>query len=171
MSNIVITLYYTLPLYKHITYLSAVLTMQCPRCRQSSIFKHKLSVGISTNLAMHTQCITCGQPTEIEVGFYYGTGYVSYALTVALTGVTFVAWWLLLGFSVYNNSIFYWLGSNALLLILLQPWLMRLSRSLWLSWFVAYNPNWAHTLPSHNERVVAEQMEGVQDINSKTIEP
>ena len=34
---------------------------------------------------MNKECPVCGQPTEIEVGFYYGTSYVSYALTVALS--------------------------------------------------------------------------------------
>jgi hypothetical protein len=96
---------------------------------------------------MPVTCSVCGQPTEIEVGFYYGTGYVSYALTVALTVSTLVAWWVLIGFSTNDNRFFWWMGSNALLLIILQPWIMRLSRSFWISWFVAYDPDWKqHTL-------------------------
>lgn len=93
---------------------------------------------------MHEHCPVCGQPTEIEVGFYYGTGYVSYALTVALTVATFVAWKVLIGlsFDIDDNRIFYWLGTNILILIVLQPPLMRLSRSLWLSWFVDYEPDY-----------------------------
>ena len=93
---------------------------------------------------MHEHCPICGQPTEIEVGFYYGTGYVSYALTVALTVATFVAWKVLIGlsFDIDDNRIFYWLGTNIVILIILQPPLMRLSRSLWLSWFVDYEPDY-----------------------------
>jgi hypothetical protein len=91
---------------------------------------------------MPITCEVCGQPTEIEVGFYYGTGYVSYALTVALTVSTLVAWWVLIGFSTNDNRFFWWMGSNALLLIVLQPWIMRLSRSFWISWFVSYDPHW-----------------------------
>jgi hypothetical protein len=91
---------------------------------------------------MPVTCSVCGQPTEIEVGFYYGTGYVSYALTVALTVSTLVAWWVLIGFSTNDNRFFWWMGSNALLLIILQPWIMRLSRSFWISWFVSYDPDW-----------------------------
>ncbi len=92
---------------------------------------------------MHEHCLVCGQPTEIEVGFYYGTGYVSYALTVALTVATFVAWKVLIGlsFDIDDNRIFYWLGTNIVILIVLQPIIMRLSRSLWLSWFVDYEPD------------------------------
>ncbi len=74
---------------------------------------------------MHEKCPVCGQPTEIEVGFYYGTSYVSYAIGVAFSVAVFVAWWVLLGISIYDNSLFWYLGVNSVLLILLQPVLMR----------------------------------------------
>ena len=107
---------------------------------------------------MNERCPVCGQPTEIEVGFYYGTSYVSYAITVAISVATFVAWWVLLGFSLNDNSIFYWLGFNAFLLIVLQPLLMRFSRTLWLSWFVKYDPNWRESKAANYERIVKEHM-------------
>ena len=107
---------------------------------------------------MNETCPCCGQPTEIEVGFYYGTSYVSYALTVAYSVATFIAWWVLLGFSLYNNSIIYWIIFNAISLLVLQPPFMRLSRSLWLSWFVKYDPDWKEKKISEYERVVKEQM-------------
>ncbi len=84
----------------------------------------------------------CGQPSEKEPGFYYGTGYVSYALAVAISVSSFVAWFVLIGMSVKDNRFFFWIGTNAVLLIFLQPWLMRLSRSIWISWFVKYEPDW-----------------------------
>jgi hypothetical protein len=108
---------------------------------------------------MPVTCSVCGQPTEIEVGFYYGTGYVSYALTVALTVSTLVAWWILIGFSTNDNRFFWWMGSNAMLLIILQPWIMRLSRSFWISWFVSYDPDWKqhHLSDKDFERLNREQ--------------
>ncbi len=144
--------------------------MQCPRCRQGKLFKNKLSIGVNKNVAMHTKCLVCNQPTEIEVGFYVGTGYVSYALTVAITAATFVAWVVLIGISAEDNRIFWWLGSNAVFLILMQPYIMRLCRSIWLSWFVKYDANWANNQTFDNERTVANQMEGVQDISKAIIE-
>lgn len=84
---------------------------------------------------MPEQCSVCGQKTEVEPGFYYGTGYVSYALSLAFTGFSFIVWWFAIGFSISDNRLFWWLGANAILLILMQPWLMRTSRMLWLSWF------------------------------------
>ncbi len=141
-----------------ILYLWAVLTNRCPRCREGKVFVTKHAYDFKNNLKMHEFCPVCGQPSEIEVGFYYGTSYVSYLLTVVYTALTFVCWWLLLGFSLYDNSIFYWLGVNGVTLLLLQPYFMRLSRSLWLSWFVKYDPNWKQNKLGDFERVVKEQM-------------
>lgn len=109
---------------------------------------------------MNETCPVCGQPTDLEVGFYYGTSYVSYALAVAVCVASFIAWWLLIGFSLKDARFFWWMGFNAVLLIVLQPLLMRLSRTLWLSWFVKYDPNWkTNKIKSESlERVVSGQM-------------
>jgi uncharacterized protein (DUF983 family) len=151
-------------------YLVNTLKLQCPRCRKGKLFQNKISINTTKNVAMHKQCLVCGQPTEIEVGFYVGTGYVSYAFTVALSVATFVAWVLLIGISSEDNRIFWWLGCNALLLILLQPFIMRLCRSIWISWFVKYDSNWKQNKVAATERTIASQMEGNQDINKSIIE-
>ena len=109
-------------------------------------------------MAMHKNCPVCGQPTEIEVGFYYGTAFVSYGLTVALSIISFVVWVLTIGISVDDNRLFWWLGFNAVLLIVMQPWLMRFSRSLWISWFVKFDPDWKQHKLEDFERIVPEQM-------------
>jgi hypothetical protein len=108
---------------------------------------------------MYETCPVCHQPTEIEVGFYYGTGYVSYALSVALTVSTFVAWKVLIGmtFDIDDNRIFYWLGLNIVILLGVQPLMMRLARSLWLSWFVKYEPNWKEKPLKAPERINKDQ--------------
>jgi hypothetical protein len=106
------------------------------------------------NMAMPTHCKACGQPMEIEVGFYYGTGYVSYALTVAISVAVFVAYWVLIGISIEDNSLFYYLATDIAVLILSMPYLMRLSRSIWLSFFVKYDKDWRKKAPEPNERVV-----------------
>lgn len=122
------------------SYLVSTISCQCPRCREGKLFKNPVSISLKKNMAMSSNCTVCGQSFEMEPGFYYGTGYVSYALTVALSITTFVAWFVLIGMSVHDNRFFIWIGSNAVFLILLQPWLMRLSRSFWISWFVKYEP-------------------------------
>lgn len=140
------------------SYLASALSCRCPRCREGKLFQHPVTFSMKKNMLMNKTCPVCNQPAEIEVGFYYGTSYVSYALTVALSVATLVAWWVLIGFSVNDNRFFFWLGFNAVFLILLQPWLMRLSRSLWISWFVKYDPEWEHHQPVDvSERMNAEQ--------------
>ena len=126
-------------------YLPSVFSCRCPRCREGKLFKNPVQLSIQKNLDMPSQCTVCGQPTEIEVGFYYGTGYVSYALTIALSVATLVAWWVIIGLGLEDNRFLYWLISNAVLLLVLQPWLMRVSRSLWISWFVRHERDWMET--------------------------
>jgi len=91
---------------------------------------------------MHENCPVCGQKFDLEPGFWYGTGYVSYALMVALSATTFVAWWVIIGISTDDNRIFYWLILNAVLIVVLQPWFMRLSRVIYLNFFVSYHENY-----------------------------
>ena len=107
---------------------------------------------------MHEHCPVCGQPTDIEVGFYYGTGYVSYGITIAFSVITFLLWWLLIGISINDDRIFYWLGVNTVFLIVLQPPMMRLSRTIWLSMFVKYDEDWEKKKADEPERIVKEQM-------------
>lgn len=142
----------------HRSYLGTVVTNRCPRCREGKLFKNPLSIRLKKNLDMYERCPQCGQVTDIEVGFYYGTGYVSYVLGLLFTVITFVIWLLLVGFSFEDNRFLYWLIANSLTLIALQPWLMRFSRSLWLSWFVHYDPEWKSKPPDEPERIVKEQM-------------
>ncbi|HOZ96690.1 MAG TPA: DUF983 domain-containing protein [Niabella sp.] len=139
--------------------LSTVLGCYCPRCREGKIFQNPFSFKYGSSLLkMNKTCAICSQPTELEVGFYYGTGYISYMISFALTVATAVAWWVIIGFSASDNRFIYWLIFNTLLLILLQPWLMRLSRSLWLSGFVKYDPYWKENAPEDvSEKLNEEQ--------------
>lgn len=123
-------------------YLWSLLTMRCPRCRRGPMFNNSNPWNLRKVFDMPRRCPECGQPFELEVGFWYGTAYVSYALSVALSVATFVAWYVLIGMSTKDSRFFWWLGTNIVLLVLLQPWLMRLSRVIYLYFFVRYNPNY-----------------------------
>jgi uncharacterized protein (DUF983 family) len=139
-------------------YLASSFGCRCPRCREGKLFKYPVTFRFKRNMEMNKTCPVCGQATEIEVGFYYGTSYVSYALTVGLSVVTLIAWYFLIGLSTEDNRFFYWLGCNAVFLLLLQPWLMRASRSLWISWFIKYDPAWKRHKPIDvSERLNADQ--------------
>ena len=134
-----------------------LLLCKCPRCRQGDMFRTRNPWALKQTMKMNRTCPVCGQPLNIEVGFYFGSGYVSYALSVALSGSTFVAWWVLIGMSLNDNRFFGWLIFNAVFLIVLQPYLMRLARTVWLAFFVRYDRNWKINPPKPPERTNEEQ--------------
>ena len=114
---------------------------KCPRCRRGDMFQTKNPYGRSF-MKMNERCPVCGQPLDMEPGFYYGTNMISYALAVLICVMTFFTWWATIGFSLKDNRFFWWMGINAFLLLALQPPLMRLSRTIWLAFFVRYSHNW-----------------------------
>jgi len=119
-------------------HLLSIFKMRCPNCRKGSMFTQKSIFPFKGLLQMPEHCPVCDQKMEIEPGFYYGTGYVSYALSVALLAISFVLYHLLFGLSYKDNSFFYALGSSIGLILLLQPLIMRYSRVLYLHMFVKY---------------------------------
>ncbi len=131
-------------------YLWSIFTMRCPRCRRGGMFKNNnpySSLKLSKIFDMPEHCPECGQRYDLEQGFWYGTGYVSYALAVAISVTSFIAWLVLIGVSTDDNRVFWWLGLNCVLLVVLQPWMMRLSRVIYLYFFVSYDKNYKETQP------------------------
>ncbi|MCD6063986.1 MAG: hypothetical protein K0R82_1897 [Flavipsychrobacter sp.] len=118
--------------------LPSMLQMKCPKCRRGRMFVNKSVFPLGKMLDMPDRCPVCGQKMELEVGFYYGTGYVSYALSVALFFFNLIWYWSIFGLSYKDNSIFYYLITSVTIVIVLQPWLMRFSRVLYLYMFVKY---------------------------------
>ncbi len=117
--------------------IKAALTGKCPRCVEGYLFKNKSVFPLSQTTDMVERCPVCDQKTELEVGFYYGTGYLSYGITVGILIASFVIGALFFGVSFRDNSVLYLLGFDVLFIILIQPWLMRFSRVLYLSFFVS----------------------------------
>jgi uncharacterized protein (DUF983 family) len=142
----------------HRGYLATILECRCPRCREGKLFKYPMTFRFRRNMEMNERCPLCTQLTDIEVGFYYGTGYVSYLIALLITGISFLLWFLVVGFSFQDTRFFWWIGLNSVLLIVLQPWLMRFSRSLWISFFVKYDPDWRNSRPDDGDRIIEGQM-------------
>ena len=84
------------------SYLASVIDCRCPRCRQGKLFKNPLSIRVRKSMQMNKHCPLCGQATEIEIGFYYGTGYVSFTYQRYLFSVMVGYCWLF----VYRQSLF-----------------------------------------------------------------
>lgn len=125
----------------------AIFGMRCPRCRKEGMFMNKSSYNFKHTLHMHRECPECKQVFDMEPGFWWGTAYVSYALAVAFSATTFIAWYTLIGFGLNDNRIFWWIGVNALLLIAIQPWMMRLSRTIYIYFFIGYDKKYKTSTP------------------------
>ena len=106
---------------------------------------------------MHEACPVCHQITDIEVGFYYGTGYVSYVIALLITIIYFLSGYSRSDFlSVITDSRF---GSFEFAYARCYSTLAdAVLRVLWLSWFVKYDPDWEHQPSEDPERIVKEQM-------------
>ena len=131
---------------------TSILKNKCTRCRKGNLFQNGNAYNFKSTMKMYEHCTVCGQPLEPEVGFYYGTAYVSYGLSLMICAMGFILWILSIGISLNDNRIFWWMGVNALLLLALQPLLMRLFRTIWLAIFIHYDPNWDIHPPALAER-------------------
>jgi len=136
----------------------SVLQNKCTRCRRGKIYKYSNPYGLRNFMKMNERCPVCGQPLDMEPGFYYGTNIVSYTLAFLISVASFILWWIFIGFSLQDKRFFIWMGANAVLLVLLQPPLMRLSRTVWLAFFVPYSPSWDKGDIVEPERVNKEHM-------------
>lgn len=79
---------------------------------------------------MYNECPNCRQPFEMEIGFYWGAMYVGYTLSSGTTLVMFFTLWL--GFKMDGDLA---ILIDAIFMILMMPFIFRLSRSLWLHMF------------------------------------
>jgi uncharacterized protein (DUF983 family) len=136
----------------------SVLQNKCPRCRRGKLYKQSNPYHLKTFMKMNERCPVCGQLLDLEPGFYYGTNIVSYVLAILIVILTFFLWWIFIGFSLHDKRFFLWMAADAILLVILQPPLMRLSRSVWLAFFVPYSPNWDKGDILEPERMNKDQM-------------
>ncbi|MEQ8928031.1 MAG: DUF983 domain-containing protein [Fulvivirga sp.] len=111
--------------------LKTILTQKCPRCGQGDLFKSS-TYNLKHFAEMHTQCAHCNQKFELEPSFYTGAMYVSYALQVAIFTAVIVAYKVLYPQASVTTYILSIIGA----IILLVPLTFRLSRSVWIHFFV-----------------------------------
>lgn len=107
----------------------SLFSRKCPKCRDGNIFKQKSVFPLGTCLQVNEYCENCGQKIKIENNYGQGMNFVFVVIVFILTAIIYG---LTLGLSFKDNSIFYYLGVGIILSLLLQPWLMRLSRVLFL---------------------------------------
>jgi uncharacterized protein (DUF983 family) len=107
----------------------------CPRCQEGKVFTYAPFKSIEFT-QMNEHCVHCGQAFEPEPDFYQGAMYVSYGLSSALflsVGVLML-FFLNLGYVVTFSVM-------GVIAILSLPIIFRVSRLIWLNFFVSYRPS------------------------------
>ncbi len=115
--------------------LPALCTMKCPSCRKSVVFVHKSIFPLSQLVMLKTKCDVCGQSLKSERN---NGGGINYALTVLLFIFNLGWYWPILGLSYKDNSFYYFLVTSTVVVVLAQPYLMRLSRMIYLYLYVSF---------------------------------
>lgn len=123
-------------MFKKGSKLNSILTGSCPKCQKESMYSDRNPLHLTKVLKMNENCSHCGLKYQIEPSFFYGAMYVSYALNVAVGIAAFIVSFVFFGASIEQSFI-----AIVITLILLFPFVLRLSRNLYINMFVSYDPN------------------------------
>lgn len=115
--------------------LGAMFTMKCPSCRRTHVFVHKSIFPLGEMVLLKDECEVCGQKMKSERN---NGGGINYALTMILFMLNVCWYWPIFGLSYDDNSVYYFLAVSSAIVILLQPYLMRLSRMIYLYLYVGF---------------------------------
>ncbi|MEE1961126.1 DUF983 domain-containing protein [Allomuricauda taeanensis] len=117
------------------TKLYSILTGSCPKCHEESMYVNHNPYALSQIFKMHERCSHCGTKYKIEPSFFYGSMYVSYGVGIAFAVAAFVISYLFIGTNLVNSFIAI-VGT----LIVFMPLIIRLSRNIWINFFIKYDP-------------------------------
>jgi uncharacterized protein (DUF983 family) len=112
----------------------AITKSKCPRCMEGDIYPDSNPYHLKKLSDFNQRCSTCNQNFEPEPNFYYGAMYVSYGYTVALFVAVYIIFGVWMDWSMWPT-----VSTLGIILVILGPFLFRLSRTTWLSLFVHYD--------------------------------
>ena len=134
IQNCILNNYKAIDMFKKGNKLYSILNNKCPKCHEGDFFKHKLSFNLKKVLLLHDNCSHCNLKYMMEPSFYFGAMYVNYAIAVALFVGIFIIAKVFLGLSILHSFI-----SIVIISLLLTPISLRLSRIIWINFFVSFN--------------------------------
>jgi uncharacterized protein (DUF983 family) len=118
------------------TKIYAITKSKCPRCMEGDIYPDRNPYHLKKLSDFNQRCEICNQNFEPEPNFYYGAMYVSYGYTVALFVAVYIIFGVWMRWSMWPT-----VSTLGIVLVILGPFLFRLSRTTWLSLFVRYDKN------------------------------
>ena len=111
---------------------------KCPRCHEGSFWPNSpLKNLLFYRGRLNNNCSNCGLKFEIELGFWYGAMYISYALGVLLMLII----WLLQVIFFPMVNIKQLILFIMLSIILFCPYNFFFSRLIWINFFVSFSDN------------------------------
>ena len=115
---------------------TSVLKIKCPKCHEGNMFCNTNIYQYKGFFDMLDYCPKCNQDFQLEPGFYLGAMFVSYALTIALNIIVFVAFLLLNSYSLVPFLI-----TAFIILTITGPYIIKISRAIWIALSINYDPN------------------------------
>lgn len=115
--------------------LYSIINLKCPRCHEAPLFVSPVKT-FGDLFDMPKNCPNCQQAYFLEIGFYWGAMYTAYAISSALCFIFFFLAYFLFGFSLMGSCAFF-----AIVVLLISPSIFRMSRAMWINFFVKYNKN------------------------------
>jgi uncharacterized protein (DUF983 family) len=119
--------------------LYSILFNKCPKCHTGNFWASDnpfKNMFFSTENSCKT-CENCSLDYELEIGFWYGSMYVSYAISVAVM----LLFWSLTTFLFSTITTFNEILIIVIAIILVSPLNYHVSRLIWINFFVKYIPN------------------------------
>ena len=99
------------------------------------MFVNKSIFPLGNCLALKDECEVCGEKMKSESN---NGGGINYALTMVLFFLNLIWYWPIFGLSYKDNSVYYFLCVSLGIVLLLQPYLMRLSRMIYLYLYIGF---------------------------------
>jgi Ca2+-dependent lipid-binding protein len=116
------------------TKLNSILFGKCPVCHNESMYKQSNPYKLSQTLHMHERCSHCNTKYKIEPSFFYGAMYVSYPVGILFSAVSFAITYFFIGATLVNTFLAI-VGT----MVVFLPVIMRLSRNIWINFFMKYD--------------------------------
>ena len=114
--------------------LYSIIHLKCPRCQEGNLFSVSNAFNLKRMLDMPDHCPVCREDFKVEPGFYSGALWISYPfvmlilIPLAVLQVVYLHIPLLPAFFI-----------SLVIMLLLQPFIMRYSRAIWINIFVSYD--------------------------------
>ncbi|MBL4663324.1 MAG: DUF983 domain-containing protein [Flavobacteriaceae bacterium] len=112
----------------------SIVTSKCPVCHTGKMFQNPNPYHFSETLKMNERCPHCNTKFKIEPSFFYGAMYVSYPVGITFAGIAFAICYFLLDLGRLYSFI-----AIAVVMLLLLPITLRLSRNIWINLFFKFD--------------------------------